>query len=118
MAARSRSLRRIAQVVSRPAGTVAGFSQALSEGTHASRSRKRLAEALLSRPQEEAPYTAIRLEERDAQQRNRAQGFARRNAQTADWHGPRRSSQHRQAGCGGPAPIAVPPTLLHSLSFN
>src|ERR1700691_1626681 len=112
MAARSCSLQRIAEVVSRPAGTVANFSQALSERTYPSRSRERFAEALLPRPQEEAPYAAVCLEERDTQQRNRAQGLARRNAQTTNRHRARRASQHGPAGCGCPAQIAWVQSLV------
>src|SRR5580658_1808101 len=121
MAARSCPLRRIAEMVSRPAGTMAGFSQTLPEGIDPSRSRKRFADALFSSPQEETPHPPVRFEEREAQQRNRAQGLARWDAQASDWHRPRRAADHGQAGCSCPAPLAevrlvIPSSVLCALA--
>ena len=71
-------------------------------------------------PQEKTSHAPVCLEERDAQQRNRAERPARRNAQTADWHRSRRASHHAHAGCGSAAPvtetIAVPISV--PLSFR
>src|SRR5208282_1207617 len=49
------------------------------------------------------------------QQRSRAQGLARRNAQTADRHRPRRAS-HGQTGRGRQTQVAFAPQV--SLSFR
>src|ERR1022692_263927 len=83
-----------------------GLSQALPQGIGPPSSPKGFAKALRFGSQGEATHTPVCLEERATQQRHRAQRSARRNAQTADWHGPRRASSHAREGSGSSAPLA------------
>src|ERR1035438_7143861 len=92
-------------MVSRAAGAVAGFSQALPERIGASGSRKGFADALSPGPQEKTPHALVCLEERDAQQRGRAQRLARRHAKTSHWYRSRRASICAHARCGRAAPL-------------
>src|SRR5271157_387055 len=65
-------------------------------------------EALFSGPQTKTPDAPVCLEERETQQRHRAQRFARRNAQTPDRHGSGRPSDRASAGRGRATPVADP----------
>jgi uncharacterized protein YeaO (DUF488 family) len=56
------------------------------------------------------------LEKRNTEQRCRTQGIARRNAQTTDWHRPRRIANHAVAGRSS-APLVRDPIAARCSHF-
>src|SRR5438270_5566195 len=117
MASRPGAVQRTAPLVSCAARAMARFSKKISEGIVATGNGEVSGTSLPACPYEKAPDSAVRLEERIQQQRDRSQGTAGRKAQTSNRHGAGGYPWHAQTRSSRAAPVMKFRNSIHLESW-